>query len=103
MSSEIDPHGGVLVSVRDTGIGFDKAEAGRLFDAFYTTRPRAEWGWGSPSAARSSTRIAGGSGPCRTGREARSSAPRCPPPRAREGRLARCVRPLIAPRQLSRI
>jgi len=89
--------------VRDSGIGFDKAEAGRLFDAFYITkhggtgmglaicRSIIDWHrgriWAAPGGRR----------------EARSSASRCPPPRAPEGRLARCVRPLIAPRQLSRI
>jgi PAS domain S-box-containing protein len=29
---------GVLVTIRDTGIGLDKADVGRLFDAFYTTK-----------------------------------------------------------------
>jgi signal transduction histidine kinase len=27
-----------MVCVRDTGVGFDKADADRLFDAFYTTK-----------------------------------------------------------------
>jgi PAS domain S-box-containing protein len=30
---------GVLVSVRDSGIGFDRTHSDRLFDAFYTTKP----------------------------------------------------------------
>jgi PAS domain S-box-containing protein len=38
VSSEMDASNGVLVSVRDTGVGFDDASAGRLFDAFYTTK-----------------------------------------------------------------
>ena len=38
MSSEADAANGVLVSVRDTGVGLDKADARRLFDAFYTTK-----------------------------------------------------------------
>jgi PAS domain S-box-containing protein len=38
VSSETDASNGVLVSVRDTGVGFDDASAGRLFDAFYTTK-----------------------------------------------------------------
>jgi len=39
VSSERDAGKGVLVSVRDTGGGFDEAKASRLFDAFFTTKP----------------------------------------------------------------
>jgi len=39
VSSETDAGKGVLVSVRDTGGGFDEAKASRLFDAFFTTKP----------------------------------------------------------------
>jgi len=38
VSSERDAGDGALVCVRDTGVGFDNADAGRLFDAFYTTK-----------------------------------------------------------------
>ena len=31
--------GGVLVAVLDTGIGIEPEKAGRLFDAFFTTKP----------------------------------------------------------------
>lgn len=34
-----DEPGGVVVSVRDSGTGLDSANADRLFDAFYTTKP----------------------------------------------------------------
>jgi C4-dicarboxylate-specific signal transduction histidine kinase len=30
---------GILVSVRDSGVGFDQSHSDRLFDAFYTTKP----------------------------------------------------------------
>jgi signal transduction histidine kinase len=36
--SDNDGVPGVLVAVRDTGIGFDTGQAGKLFEAFYTTR-----------------------------------------------------------------
>ena len=38
MSAE-DAGGEVLVSVRDTGKGLDPQSRGRIFDAFYTTKP----------------------------------------------------------------
>lgn len=38
VSSENDPRTGVLVSFRDTGVGFENADPGRLFDPFYTTK-----------------------------------------------------------------
>jgi signal transduction histidine kinase len=37
--SHRDDGGQVLVSVRDSGIGIDPGNAGRLFDAFFTTKP----------------------------------------------------------------
>jgi PAS domain S-box-containing protein len=36
--TEADEGGGVRLSVRDTGVGFEPADAGRLFEAFYTTK-----------------------------------------------------------------
>jgi len=53
--------GGVLVAVLDTGIGIEPEKAGRLFDAFFTTKPDG-MGMGSRSAARSSRHMAVGSG-----------------------------------------
>ena len=38
--SQLDGEGAVLVEVRDTGVGIDAQAAGRLFDAFYTTKPQ---------------------------------------------------------------
>jgi PAS domain S-box-containing protein len=38
VKTEYDHERGVLVAVRDTGIGFDPEHAGRLFEAFYTTK-----------------------------------------------------------------
>jgi PAS domain S-box-containing protein len=38
VSSQPDAASGVMVCVRDTGVGFDEADADRLFDAFYTTK-----------------------------------------------------------------
>jgi signal transduction histidine kinase len=32
--------GDVLVAVRDTGIGLDPRQAERIFDSFYTTKPK---------------------------------------------------------------
>jgi len=37
--SDHDQSGQVLVSVQDSGNGIDPANANRLFDAFYTTKP----------------------------------------------------------------
>jgi PAS domain S-box-containing protein len=39
VSSRRDESGGVIVSVRDSGLGLDPESAERLFDAFYTTKP----------------------------------------------------------------
>jgi two-component system sensor kinase FixL len=39
ISTEADAAGGVLVSVRDSGMGLDPSNADRLFEAFYTTKP----------------------------------------------------------------
>ena len=36
---DVDGTPGVLVSVQDSGIGLAEADLGRLFDAFYTTKP----------------------------------------------------------------
>jgi signal transduction histidine kinase len=38
--SSRDGASGVLVAVRDVGIGLDPGQAERLFDSFYTTKPR---------------------------------------------------------------
>ncbi|UWU79111.1 PAS domain-containing protein [Bradyrhizobium huanghuaihaiense] len=39
ISTEADAAGGVLVTVRDSGMGLDPNDADRLFEAFYTTKP----------------------------------------------------------------
>jgi PAS domain S-box-containing protein len=39
ISTETDAAGGVLVIVRDSGMGLDPSHAERLFEAFYTTKP----------------------------------------------------------------
>jgi len=39
ISAEADAAGGVLVTVRDTGLGLDPKSMARLFEAFYTTKP----------------------------------------------------------------
>jgi C4-dicarboxylate-specific signal transduction histidine kinase len=39
ISTGSDPSGGVLVTVRDSGPGLRPESFGRLFDAFYTTKP----------------------------------------------------------------
>ncbi len=39
VSSAIDESNGVVVAVRDTGVGFDPLSLGHLFDSFYTTKP----------------------------------------------------------------
>ena len=39
ISTGQEPSGGVLVSVQDSGAGLDVEGPGRLFDAFYTTKP----------------------------------------------------------------
>jgi signal transduction histidine kinase len=36
--TELDPAGRCIVSIRDTGVGLQGAEAGRLFEPFYTTK-----------------------------------------------------------------
>jgi PAS domain S-box-containing protein len=38
--TELDRAGQVVVSVQDTGAGIKEAEAGRLFEPFYTTKPQ---------------------------------------------------------------
>lgn len=39
ISTEADAAGGVLVTVRDSGMGLDPNNADRVFEAFYTTKP----------------------------------------------------------------
>ena len=39
IGTEKDASGGVLLAVRDTGPGLDPQSEGRLFEAFYTTKP----------------------------------------------------------------
>jgi len=65
-----------IVAVEDAGVGFGEAEAPRLFEAFYTTKPGG-LGMGSRSAARSSTATGVGSGPRRTLTTAPPSTSRC--------------------------
>jgi signal transduction histidine kinase len=38
IKSELHPHEGLLVTVQDTGPGFDSNDGERMFDAFYTTK-----------------------------------------------------------------
>jgi signal transduction histidine kinase len=40
VSAEKDATGGVRVAVRDTGPGLDPTSVGRIFEAFYTTKPQ---------------------------------------------------------------
>ena len=40
ITSQLTEDGHVLVSVRDTGIGFPPEKADRIFDAFFTTKPQ---------------------------------------------------------------
>jgi PAS domain S-box-containing protein len=40
VSAEADAAGSVLVTVRDTGPGLDPTSVGRVFEAFYTTKPQ---------------------------------------------------------------
>jgi signal transduction histidine kinase len=37
--SAIDGSGAILITVADTGSGFERITADRMFDAFYTTKP----------------------------------------------------------------
>jgi signal transduction histidine kinase len=39
VTSNKDEANNVIVTVRDTGTGIDPADADRLFDAFFTTKP----------------------------------------------------------------
>lgn len=39
ISTEADAAGGMLVTVRDSGMGLDPNDADRVFEAFYTTKP----------------------------------------------------------------
>ena len=39
ISTETDADGSVLVTLRDTGSGFDTTNEERIFDAFHTTKP----------------------------------------------------------------
>jgi len=39
IKTQADPAGEVQVSVSDDGVGFGSQEMGRIFDAFYTTKP----------------------------------------------------------------
>jgi PAS domain S-box-containing protein len=39
ISTEMEPTGGVLVTVRDSGPGLDPTSVDRVFEAFYTTKP----------------------------------------------------------------
>jgi PAS domain S-box-containing protein len=38
--SEIDEAGDILIAVQDSGVGFDPGAVDRLFDTFYSTKPR---------------------------------------------------------------
>jgi len=40
ITSQLSADGHVLVSVRDTGIGFPPEKADKIFDAFFTTKPQ---------------------------------------------------------------
>jgi C4-dicarboxylate-specific signal transduction histidine kinase len=65
----------VRVAVEDNGGGITPQETGRIFEAFYTTKPQG-WAWGWPSAARLWRRTGDGSGrPQTTARASRSSSP----------------------------
>ena len=37
--SDLDGAPGLLVTVQDTGVGFEPEQEGKLFEAFYTTKP----------------------------------------------------------------
>jgi PAS domain S-box-containing protein len=39
INAQLDPHGRVLISVSDTGVGFPPEKAEQIFDAFFTTKP----------------------------------------------------------------
>jgi C4-dicarboxylate-specific signal transduction histidine kinase len=39
LSSQMDGHGNVLITVEDTGAGLDPTKMDRIFDAFFTTKP----------------------------------------------------------------
>jgi C4-dicarboxylate-specific signal transduction histidine kinase len=80
--------GGVLVQVEDSGAGLDAQTKDRLFEAFFSNR--REWGWGSPSAGRSSRLTAAGCGPPPTPGRARRSSSSCR--RRRPGRDERTHR-----------
>jgi Histidine kinase-, DNA gyrase B-, and HSP90-like ATPase len=57
--------GGVLVKISDSGSGLPPANLARIFEAFYATKSSG-LGMGLSSAARSSSRMAAGSGQHRT-------------------------------------
>jgi C4-dicarboxylate-specific signal transduction histidine kinase len=75
ISSESNTPDGLLVAVRDSGVGLDSGSLDHLCDAFYTTRPH---GMGRRSAGRSSKRTAESCGRRQTRRAARSSSSRYP-------------------------
>ena len=76
ISSGNDESGGVLVAVEDSGPGLDFAGTERVFEAFFTTNPRA-WGWDCRSAVRSLTPTAADSGHRPTFQTAPSSSSPC--------------------------
>jgi PAS domain S-box-containing protein len=70
ISAETDAARGVVVTVRDTGPGLDQANVGRLFEAFYTTKPS---GMGMGLAICSSIIEAHGGRLCAFGNEPRGA------------------------------
>ncbi|MDD2703572.1 MAG: ATP-binding protein, partial [Candidatus Omnitrophica bacterium] len=40
VSAGVDPQGFLRISVKDNGVGMDEKELGKIFDPFYTTKPK---------------------------------------------------------------